>query len=319
LLRSTEPVNPCSICPNGTPEGLNDIFPFKGVGIGFTCADMVKDANLFETESEVCGVIGSRCCPTSTLPPVAVMTPAPTPAQLLETTHVCSICPSGAINDYGGDSYTPYVMYGIDSTCKELINSAKNFFSGSDACAYAEVDQLECCFTAPVNPCSICPNGATEGLDDILPFKGFGIGWTCADMVKDANLYETEYEVCGVIGSHCCPTLLVVTTAPTPCVATPAPTPTVSGGNKGTVIAVAISAVVVISFMALAVYYFCKMASNIKGPPMTFPERVEHMPEGVIAKAVWETKMHHETAKAPFQVNPAPPPYAPHASTPPLE
>ncbi len=88
----------------------------------------------------------------------------------------------------------------------QLINSAKIFFSGTDACAWAEVDKINCCYTAPVNPCSICPNGATEGSDDFLPFKGIGLGFICADMVKAANLYETESEMCVVIGSRCCPT-----------------------------------------------------------------------------------------------------------------
>jgi hypothetical protein len=85
--------------------------------------------------------------------------------------------------------------------------------------------------------------------------------------------------------------------------------------------------VVVISFMALAVYYFRKMASNVQGPPETYPERVEHMPEGGIPTAV-AMRMDPVTAEAPFsKVDPVPPPYAPHtsgpyaphASAPPLE
>ncbi len=175
-----------------------------------------------------------------------------------QVANECIICPNGAINDNGDDSFAPYFdTDGIELTCAELINMAKNLFSGTNACAWAEVDEVLCCFTEPVNPCSICPDGTTEGLDDILPFKGIGIyGFflTCADMVDAAFLYETESEICVVIGSHCCPTLTVVNPAPTPSVATPAPTSIISGGNKGTVITMAISAVVVISFMALAIY-----------------------------------------------------------------
>ncbi len=146
---------------------------------------------------------------------------------------------------------------GLNGHARSSSIGPRIFFSGTNACAWAEVDEVLCCFTEPVNPCSICPDGATEGLDDIFPFKGIGIyGFclTCADMVNIAFLYETESEMCVVIGSHCCPTSTVVNPAPTPSVATPAPTPISSEGNKGTVITVAISAVVVISFMALAIY-----------------------------------------------------------------
>ncbi len=86
-----------------------------------------------------------------------------------QVANECIICPDGAINDNGGDSFAPYVdIDGIEWTCAELINRAKLFFSGTDACAWAEVDEVLCCFTAPVNPCSICLNGATEGLNDIF-------------------------------------------------------------------------------------------------------------------------------------------------------
>jgi hypothetical protein len=145
------PVNPCIICPNGATYG-DDFSPDTVSGIPSTCADHIGNAKKIESGSDACRLYVNKkadCCPpvtaspttTSntlnpstappvvlTLPPVAAMTPAPTPAPTLETTHVCSICPNGAINDYGGDSFTPYVMFGIDWTCVELINNAKNFF-----------------------------------------------------------------------------------------------------------------------------------------------------------------------------------------------
>ncbi len=103
-------------------------------------------------------------------PSVVAMTPAPTPAPTAETTSVsptletvdydtCIICPNGATF---GDDYKPYVNSGNFKTCAELIDDAKKFESGTDACGWAEFyDEYHCCHTAPVNPCNICPHGAT--------------------------------------------------------------------------------------------------------------------------------------------------------------
>ena len=77
--------------------------------------------------------------------------------------------------------------------------------------------------------------------------------------------------------------------------------------------------VVAISFMALAIYYLRKVASNVKGSPGTNSERVVQMPEGGIQTAVATKMVDLETAEGSLlRASTAPPPYASHASAPPL-
>lgn len=108
-------------------------------------------------------------------------------------------------------------------------------------------------------------------------------------------------------------------------VVTPVPEPpTVAseppGGSNSTVLVAAISAGVIISFMALVIYYLRKVASNVKGSPGTNSERVEQMPEGWIQTAVATKIVDLETAEGSLlRASTAPPPYASHASAPPLE
>jgi hypothetical protein len=198
----------------------------------------------------------------ATLPLVAAMTPAPTPVPTLETMHAtstpgtvvddrCQICPNGPTPPELGD----FIPSNWDTrTCEEIINDSKLVPSGTVFCALAQFGAMSCCPSEPVNPCSICPNGATDDLDDSTPFKEFGYSSTCSELMEVFSIFETESELYGVIGSRCCPTSTVVNPAQTPSVATPAPTSTASGGNNGTVLVMAIPAVSVISFMALAIY-----------------------------------------------------------------
>jgi hypothetical protein len=108
-------------------------------------------------------------------------------------------------------------------------------------------------------------------------------------------------------------------------VVTPVPEPpTVAseppGGSNSTVLVAAISAGVIISFMALVIYYLRKVASNVKGSPGTNSERVVQMPEGWIQTAVATKIVDLETAEGSLlRASTAPPPYASHTSAPPLE
>ena len=90
---------------------------------------------------------------------------------------------------------------------------------------------------------------------------------TCTQIIYEAQNFETVSFVYGLMRgaeSECCPSVPVVNPAP-------AMTPTApmvnesSGGRIVNVLVIAISDVAVISFMALAIFYVRKMASNVIG------------------------------------------------------
>jgi hypothetical protein len=258
-------------------------------------------------------------------PPTDPPTPIPAPTE--ETMSVsptsetvdydkCIICPNGAFSD----DHKPYAADGDFTTCAELIDAASKFESGSRDCGFAEFnDEYSCCYTAPVNPCNICPDGATvAGGDDYVP-EYEGNSASCSDLIEDANLYESGSFSCRLYDidkGKCCPP--VTTTPPTsvPVVASEPP----DGSNSTVLVAAIISAGVIISFMALAIYYLRKVASNVKGSPGTNSEKVVQMPEGGIQTAVATKMVDLETAEGSLlRVSTVPPPYASHASAPPLE
>jgi hypothetical protein len=133
----------------------------------------------------------------------------------------CIICPNGAT---AGDDYAPLADLGNPTTCAELIDAAKLKETGSEYCAVAEMGELSCCYTAPENPCTICPNGATAGDDYVPPYEGNT--YTCAELIDYATQFETESDYCGVFGesdeSYCC-----YTEPENPCVICP------NGANAG--------------------------------------------------------------------------------------
>jgi len=100
----------------------------------------------------------------------------------------CNICPDCAT---AGDDHVPKYE-GNTLTCSDLIKSANQFESGSDACGLFDIDSAHCCppgeTPAPTlmpvddtivatttvsstsapgidNPCIVCPNGATASYD----------------------------------------------------------------------------------------------------------------------------------------------------------
>ena len=103
------------------------------------------------------------------------------------------------------------------ASCKEIIELAKRFKSGSDACGLYDIDAAYCCPSpAPVdyflsaqtttpsalgtdtgvnNPCIICPNGTD--IDDFAPDVDDGDSRTCADLIDEAKLYEIGSDECG--------------------------------------------------------------------------------------------------------------------------
>ena len=122
-------------------------------------------------------------------------------AQDAEVENPCLICPYGAT---AGDEYAPHI------TCKELIDNATLFETGSLWCAqYEESAGMFCCLTTPQNPCTLCPNGITVA-DDYQPYNN---GVTCSDTIYYYAYYDAESDWCTVgrrasdMESRCCPTV----------------------------------------------------------------------------------------------------------------
>ncbi len=143
----------------------------------------------------------------------------------------CIICPNG-ITAAGGDDWAPYAYAGSDgynlfpiffvnmegdpSTCAELVDSAKQYEAGSESCASSEIHELYCCYTAPENPCTLCPNGATFGYDFVPNASNATL--TCRQLIDSAALLATDSDYCAIFGEidelDCCPTVVAVVDPP---------------------------------------------------------------------------------------------------------
>ena len=143
----------------------------------------------------------------------------------------CIICPNG-ITAAGGDDWAPYAYAGSDgynlfpiffvnmegdpSTCAELVDAAKQHEAGSESCASSEIHELYCCYTAPENPCTLCPNGATFGYDFVPNASNATL--TCRQLIDSAALLATDSDYCAIFGEidelDCCPTVVAVVDPP---------------------------------------------------------------------------------------------------------
>jgi hypothetical protein len=178
------PENPCIVCPNGTTAAA-DFAPYAAMGI-MTCSELVEFDMQFETDSDMCTleIDEAYCCPTAPDDP-------------------CIICRDGATAD------DDFLLYGIgaNQTCKELIDFAKNFETGSDYCKLSEIEEVFCCPTAPENPCKICSAGITAGGDVAIDFGGFSM--TCQLLVDSIALFDVGSDFCFQLGpmseQRCCP------------------------------------------------------------------------------------------------------------------
>jgi hypothetical protein len=206
------PENPCIICPNGATAGDDYVPPLAE---GLTCVELIEGVALFETKSDICGLMGDvykpYCCPPAT--PAPTTTPTDSPTQTSTDMNPCIICPNGVDTGMGD------APYGENSgTCAELIDAAKPFKTGSWGCAWAESNAYDCCPTVPENLCIICPNGVHTGMGDVEPFEE--IYGTCAEIIEYAKYFETDSDYCGLVGelyeSYCCPP--ANTTAINPCI-----------------------------------------------------------------------------------------------------
>lgn len=156
-------------------------------------------------------------------------------AQEAEVGNPCLICPNGGA---ARDDFAPYAWAGDPITCKELIDDAKLFETGSLRCAEYEFAIWSFCCNAPTVSyifCTLCPNGITVPYD-YEPFNdgstrtsiGAYQGLTVADNYNCAHwldYYEDKFyaesDTCTVgwgasIESQCCPTV-----ASNPCIICP--------------------------------------------------------------------------------------------------
>ena len=120
-------------------------------------------------------------------------------AQVVE--NPCVICPNGAT---AGDDLAPGADVGILTTCKELIETAPLFETGTLSCAAAYGFYEPTCCPAPLqDPCTLCPNGVTVA-DDIAT------SYYCSDIIKEFSQFESESDTCTIMGAYyevlCCPT-----------------------------------------------------------------------------------------------------------------
>jgi len=176
------PDNPCIICPDGA-TAADDFIPYAAMG--FTCSELIDFVKLHETNSDVCTpeIDEAYCCPTAAENP-------------------CIICPAGAA---AGDDFLPYGI-GSNDTCKQLIDFAKNFETGSDWCGLSEIDESFCCPTVTESPCKICQAGITAGDDYAVDFGGFSM--TCQVLVDSIAHFDVGSDFCFRFGpmyeQNCC-------------------------------------------------------------------------------------------------------------------
>jgi hypothetical protein len=179
-----------------------------------------------------------------TTPMVVMTTPSPTPMPVDDTTvatatamlstsgsgvgNLCIICLDGTVVD----DFTPYADDGDYRTCVDLIDEAKQYETCSDGCGNSELYELLCCYTKPVNPCIISPDGITaaEG-EDYVPEYG-GNSKTCKDLIEGAIQFESGSDACGLYDidvEYCCPNVenlasVILEDTTTPPVAAPVAT-----------------------------------------------------------------------------------------------
>jgi hypothetical protein len=196
-------VDPCLVCRDGATAG-DDFAPFATDGLNASCADLIEEIKVIESESEAClggsfEDVRSMCCPG---------TPLEDP---------CIVC-SGGIT--AGDDFAPFAKFdGDPTTCKQFVNDSAAIGAGSESCAEAQ-DEIEpfCCPTTPENPCIICSDGVTAG-EDFVPFANDGENITCNEYIDYFKLIEKGSATCDwsqQVEGYCCPTTLE-----NPCIACP--------------------------------------------------------------------------------------------------
>jgi trypsin len=140
--------NPCIICPDGATAG-DDFAPYTDSGNSMTCGELIDAAKSYEAHSAWCGLRSLDavyCCPTAPANP-------------------CIICPFGA---FAGDDFVLRPSTGSTTTCREIIDLAMRFESGSQYCKLNEADEALCCplvegITVAPSPTEITSSSPTSG------------------------------------------------------------------------------------------------------------------------------------------------------------
>jgi hypothetical protein len=203
--------NPCVICPDGA-TAEEDFIPNASNGNSMTCTELIDKAMTLEAGSQTCAfskIYQVLCCP----PPAIAPSPDTIEATMTTTTastldsvvdNPCIICSEGT----DSPEYPPYAANGDSRTCADLIDEAKQYESGTEDCGYAELHESKCCYTEPVNPCDICPDGVTAtGGEDYVPEYDDNTA-TCVDLITGAMRFESGSDACALYDidvEYCCP------------------------------------------------------------------------------------------------------------------
>lgn len=171
--------DPCVVC---SEEGVTAADTAQPTAVqGVTCADVVAEALLVETETATCSLFRdaeATCCPSITNP--------------------CSVCAEGITTD------TTSVV-GEGKTCADLLVDAPLVETDSPECISMQDSELVCCPTAAVEPCTVCTEGITA--DETTPI---GVGKQCGDLLVDALNVEESSDRCTTmktLEATCCPAL----------------------------------------------------------------------------------------------------------------
>ena len=62
-------------------------------------------------------------------------------------------------------------------------------------CGYFEFNEAYCCYEEPVNPCSVCPNGATVAGDTLPAHSANRLGMTCNQIIHEAQVLRSRVRV----------------------------------------------------------------------------------------------------------------------------
>ena len=185
------PASPCQVCPGGATN------PGREVSGGKTCDELIADAGLVESTSDVCPQLQlaeSACCP----PALNATMPTSSPTANATAFESCLVCPDGitAPDDE---------RIGDGKTCGGLLGDALTTSASSLGCQLMKDAQLTCCPTPAVNPCPVCPEGITVAETTAVG----SAGKTCADLLVDKMNAEESGDTCSgmfeVAGPVCCP------------------------------------------------------------------------------------------------------------------
>ncbi len=196
------PASPCEVCPGGAAN------PGLEVSGGKTCDELIADAGLVESTSDVCPQLQaaeSACCPP------AVNTTAPTSSPTANATSLesCRVCP-------GGITAPDDERIGDGKTCGGLLGDTSTTSASSLGCQLMKDAQLTCCPTPAVDPCPVCPGGITVAGTTAVG----SAGKTCEDLLVDRANAEEGSDACAgmfeVAGPVCCPPVDATTTSGVP-------------------------------------------------------------------------------------------------------